>query len=72
MGKAQRARPFFDGLRAILVGIADLAPRMILKLRRAGMRRRAGSLELARNINNALAIAERLLDRRGEVGPVAG
>jgi SulP family sulfate permease len=55
--------------RGVGLVIANLAPRMILKLRRAGVRRRVGSLELARSLDDALVVAERLLDRRGEVVP---
>ena len=46
--------------RGIKLVIVNLAPRMILKLRRAGVRRRPGTLELARGLDDALARAERL------------
>ena len=55
--------------RGVGLVIANLAPRMILKLRRAGVRRRVGSLELARSLDDALVIAERLVDRHGQVVP---
>jgi len=52
--------------RGVSLVIANLAPRMILKLRRAGVRRRAGVLELARGLDDALAIAERLAVGRAD------
>lgn len=47
--------------RRIGLVIAGLAPRMVLKLRRAGIRRRAGRVSYARNLAEAIAKAERLL-----------
>ncbi|GIX31769.1 MAG: hypothetical protein KatS3mg124_2241 [Porticoccaceae bacterium] len=46
--------------RRIGLVIAGLAPRMVLKLRRAGIRRRAGRVSYARNLAEAIAKAERL------------
>lgn len=57
--------------RGIGLVIVNLAPRMILKLRRAGVRRRAGSLELARSLEDALVIAERLVAGHDKNAPVA-
>ncbi len=49
--------------RGLKLVIVNLAPRMILKLRRAGVRQRPGTLELARGLEDALATAERLAGR---------
>lgn len=49
--------------RDIKLVIANLQPRMLLKLRRAGVRRRLGSLEFARSLASALEAAEMLAGR---------
>lgn len=46
--------------RRIGLVIANLQPRMILKLRRAGVRRQKGRLELARSLDDALEAAARI------------
>jgi sulfate permease, SulP family len=51
--------------RGLALVVANLAPRMVLKLRRAGVRRKAGSLELARSLAEALDIAGRMAGGEG-------
>jgi sulfate permease, SulP family len=46
--------------RGVALVVANLAPRMLLKLRRAGVRPKQGSVELARNLSEALDIAGRM------------
>lgn len=53
--------------RGIKLVIANLQPRMILKLRRAGVRRRHGVLEFARALPDALQAAETLAGRGREI-----
>lgn len=48
----------------IAVVINSLAPRMLLKMRRVGLRRRKGKIEFARDIAASALLAQRLLDQR--------
>jgi len=48
----------------VAIVINQLAPRMLLKMRRAGLRRRKGSIEFARDMAASAAAARRLLETR--------
>lgn len=50
------------GSRGALVIIAGLHPRLILQLRRGGIRRRRGSLEFRSDLHNALARAAKVVE----------
>ena len=52
--------------RGIKLVIANLQPRMLLKLRRAGVRRRPGLIAFARGLSDALETAETLAGRGRE------
>ena len=43
--------------KGILLIICSLAPRMILKLRRAGVRKKAGEVEFARTLESGIKLA---------------
>ena len=67
-------------MESIVKGLADrglglvvmgLAPRMVLKLRRAGVRPKEGSVELARGLREALDIAGRMAGQRAARGGAA-
>jgi SulP family sulfate permease len=49
----------------IAIVINHLAPRLLLKMRRAGLRYRKGSIEFARDMPASAALALQLLERHG-------
>jgi SulP family sulfate permease len=57
--------------RSLGLVINNLQPRMILKLRRAGVRKRIGMLEFSRTMGDAMTIAGSMNDREGLPGKKA-